>query len=77
MNLCAICGRAVVNEKKFCHYHQEALDNLQETFEDWREASGIGWEKYLDQLCQIDETGQWVREVAEHIRSKDGPSTTT
>jgi hypothetical protein len=77
MSLCAICDRVVVDQKKFCHYHQEALGRLQETFEDWRKASGIGWQEYLDKLCQIDETGQWVREVAEHIKSKDGPSTKT
>jgi hypothetical protein len=77
MTFCSICGRASLNENEYCRYHKEASDNLQSSFESWRKASGVSWDEYIKSLCQTDETGQWVREVAEQIRSGDGPSTAT
>jgi hypothetical protein len=66
-----------VNESNLCRYHHEALDNLKAAYELWRDASGASWEEYIETLCQIDETGQWVVDVAEQIRSGDAPSTQT
>ena len=77
MTFCTICGRVASDKTDFCRYHQEALDNLQSSFENWRKASGVSWEEYIEQLCQLDETGRWVHEVAEQIRSGDGLSTMT
>ena len=77
MIFCSICGRASSNESDFCRYHQEARDCLQSSYELWRKASGVSWEEYIEKLCQIEETGRWVLEVAEHIRSGNGLSTTT
>ena len=77
MTFCIICGRGSLNDDGYCRYHKEALDNLQSSFENWREASGVSWEEYIEHLCQIDETGQWVHEVAEQIRSGDAPLTPT
>ena len=77
MTFCPICGRDVSERSEFCRYHQEAFNNLQSTFEIWKKASEMNWEEYLNKLCQIDETGQWVREVAEKIRSEGDPSTMT
>ncbi|MFW9962131.1 MAG: hypothetical protein ACFFCX_01080 [Candidatus Sifarchaeia archaeon] len=74
---CIICGRVTVLESEFCRYHQEALNNLRSSFENWRKASDVSWEEYIELLCQIDETGQWVREIAEQIRSGNGPSEST
>lgn len=77
MTVCTICGRVVSNEGDYCRYHQEALAGLKLSYERWREASGVSWEEYIDKLCQIDETGRWVLDVAEQIRSGDDPSAPT
>jgi hypothetical protein len=77
MTFCIICGRDIETGNDFCRYHQEALDNLRSSFENWRKACDVNWDEYIDLLCQIEETGRWVREVAEQIRSGNGPSTTT
>ena len=77
MTFCKVCGRTAVEEGVLCQYHQSALDNLHSSFEAWKKASGVSWEEYVEGLCEIDETGQWVYEVADQIRSGDGPSTVT
>ena len=77
MTFCTICGRVALDRIDLCRYHQEALDNLHSSFEIWRKASGVSWEEYIKVLCEIDETGHWVREVAEQIKSGDGPSRAT
>lgn len=77
MTFCSICGRSSSNESDFCRYHQEALDSLQSSYERWRKASAVSWEEYIEKLCQIDETGRWVLDVAEQIRSGDDLSTPT
>ncbi|MHA1965177.1 MAG: hypothetical protein ACXACG_17460 [Candidatus Thorarchaeota archaeon] len=77
MTFCTICGRVAVIDNDFCEYHQEAMDNLKSSYKNWKDASGVSWEEYIEQLCQIDETGRWVLEVAEQIRSGDDLSTPT
>jgi hypothetical protein len=77
MTFCTICGRVAVNDSDYCRYHQEAFDNLQSSYEIWRKASGASWEEYIWMLCQIDETGRWVRDVAEQIKPGDAPSAPT
>jgi len=74
VTFCTICGRASFNEDEYCRYHKAALDNLQSSFESWKRTSDMSWEEYIERLCQLEETGQWVREVAVQIRSGDGPS---
>ncbi|MFW9836948.1 MAG: hypothetical protein ACFFE7_05470 [Candidatus Thorarchaeota archaeon] len=63
-----------MNEDGYCRYHQDALDNLQSSYEVWRQTSGVSWDEYIDSICELEETGRWVREVAEQIRSGDGPA---
>ncbi|MBY8996708.1 MAG: hypothetical protein KGD60_03165 [Candidatus Thorarchaeota archaeon] len=77
MSFCTICGRVAWNKSDFCRYHKEALDGLQSSYELWRKASELSWDEYIEKLCQIDETGRWVLDVAEQIRSGDGLSTPT
>ncbi len=77
MTLCTICGREALKGDGFCRYHQEALDNIHSSYENWRKASGVSWREYIVVLCEIDETGRWVREVAEQIKSQSDPSKET
>jgi hypothetical protein len=77
VTFCTICGRDVLGKGKYCRYHQEALDSLQSSYEVWKKACGVSWEEYLEKLFQVDETGRWVKEVAEQIRSGNGSSAAT
>ncbi len=77
MTFCKICGRSVVKEGVLCQYHQNAMDNLHSSYENWKKASGASWKQYIEKLCQIDETGRWVLDVAELIRSGDNLSAPT
>ena len=65
---CVICGRHVHQEKDLCSYHQQALDNLKDTFEKWKKALDIEWMDYLNRLSQLEELGLWVREVIDYIK---------
>jgi hypothetical protein len=60
-----------VSDGDLCRYHQEALENLKSSYKQWKDANGVSWEEYVEKLCQIDETGRWVLDVAEQIRSGD------
>jgi hypothetical protein len=77
VTFCVICGRTAVNGSDYCRYHQDALDNLQSAYEHWRNANEVSWEEYIERLCQIEETGRWVLDVAEHIKSGDDLSAPT
>ena len=77
MTFCTICGRVALKESDYCNYHQDALDNLKSSYEHWSKASGVSWEEYIEKLCQIEETGRWVLDVVEQIRSGDDLSTPT
>ena len=37
----------------------------------------MSWEEYIERLSEIEETGRWIRDMAEQIRSEDGPSART
>ncbi len=74
MNVCSVCGREVAEDSEFCVYHRHALDNLQATFDDWKRALEIDWKEYLNRVHKLDETGIWVREVAEHLMLQGGSS---
>ncbi len=74
MNVCSVCGREVAEDLEFCVYHRHALDNLRATFDDWKRALEIDWKEYLNRVHKLDETGIWVREVAEHLMLQGGSS---
>jgi hypothetical protein len=77
VTFCRICGRTAIEEGVLCHYHQSALDNLHSSYEVWKKASGASWEEYIEKLCQLEETGRWVFDVAELIKSGDDLSAPT
>jgi len=71
MTFCKICGRTVVKGSVLCQYHQSALDSLHTSYEAWKKASGVSWKEYIEKLCQLEETGRWVFDVAEQLKSGD------
>lgn len=70
MKICPICGRDAQDE--FCTYHKTASDNLKEMYNEWEKATGLSWEKYLDKISEIEDTGRWVREIIEFITQQNG-----
>jgi hypothetical protein len=73
MTECRICGRDGV-ENNLCEYHHMALNNLKAGFERWKEAiAGLTWKDYIERIDNLESTGQWIREIAEDIMSRDNP----
>ncbi|HEX9678516.1 hypothetical protein [Nitrososphaera sp.] len=59
---CLACGRQA--QDRYCPYHAKALQNLQAHYQAWVRAYGdIPWEKFLERLLEMQQTGQWVKEV--------------
>jgi hypothetical protein len=46
-----------------------AHENLREAFGVWSERMEIDWDAFLDQVYELEELGQWVREVIDHLMS--------
>jgi len=74
VNVCSVCGREVAKDLELCAYHKLALENLRTTFDDWKRALEIDWKEYLNRVHELDETGIWVREIAEHLMSQGNSS---
>ncbi|MFW9805296.1 MAG: hypothetical protein ACFFFK_01045 [Candidatus Thorarchaeota archaeon] len=77
MTFCKICDRITLKENSLCQYHQTALENVHSAYESWKSASGINWEEYIEKLYELEETGQWILDVIEQIRSGDDLSIRT
>jgi hypothetical protein len=63
---CAICNREAV-EKNYCELHIKAYESVVEKFQEWKNASGISWKEYLSEIAKNPLTGEWAKEVAEHL----------
>jgi predicted metal-binding protein len=72
---CKACSREA-GEREFCPAHLKAYENVVEKYEVWRKALNISWEEYLREIEKHSLTGEWAKEVAEHLISngevKDG-----
>ena len=63
---CKICSREA-DESGFCLSHLRAYQNVLEKFEPWKNASGLVWTEYLVEIQKNSLTGEWAREVVEHL----------
>lgn len=62
---CAICTRRALGESGYCRGHNAANLNLKKHYAEWKRRYGsLSWERYLESVSQISDTGDWVREVA-------------
>ena len=72
---CKACRREA-GKREFCPAHLKAHENIAEKHEVWRKALNITWEEYLREIAKHSLTGEWAKEVAEHLISngevKDG-----
>jgi hypothetical protein len=68
---CMICGRKAV-QKGYCNLHAKAFDNILSKYECWRKALDLAWKEYLREIAENSLTGEWARQVAEHLaRTED------
>jgi hypothetical protein len=49
----------------------KAYENIIKKYEVWKRALEISWKEYLSEIVKNPLTGEWVKEVAEHL-SKSG-----
>jgi hypothetical protein len=45
----------------------KAYENIVKKHELWKRALGISWKEYLSEIVKNPLTGEWAREVAEHL----------
>ncbi len=55
------------SQNKYCELHEKAYANIMQKFEIWKNAAGISWEQYLNELKENSLTGVWAKEVAENL----------
>jgi hypothetical protein len=68
---CFLCSRAAITNESYCIMHAAALSKVRERFPDWQRAMGdISWERYLERIIRLKETGDSSREVARHLLSQ-------
>lgn len=46
---------------------------LRDSFERWSRALSIDWDRFLREVSDNSETGEWAREVAENLLRSDLP----
>ncbi len=65
---CKICNKEATKHN-LCPAHLKAYENIAEKYEVWRKALNITWEEYLREIEKHSLTGEWAKEVAEHLIS--------
>ncbi|MEM2319435.1 MAG: hypothetical protein QXW82_02410 [Candidatus Bathyarchaeia archaeon] len=63
---CKICSREAV-KNGYCDLHIEAYESVVKGYEAWKKALDISWEEYLSEIVKNPLTGEWAKEVAEHL----------
>ncbi len=70
---CLICGRtcaynlAIGSNTCFCEFHALAYERILKKYSEWREAIGMNFLDYLNELLRIKLSGKFVKEVARAI----------
>ena len=63
---CPICSRDA-NEKGYCELHTKAYESILKKYDVWKRALEISWKEYLSEIVKNPLTGEWAKEVAEHL----------
>ena len=63
---CAVCTREAATGD-YCELHNKACKNLIKNYVQWKRASDIIWKEYLSEIAMNPLTGQWAKEVAQHL----------
>jgi len=73
---CPICSRDA-NEKGYCELHTKAYESILKKYDVWKRALEISWKEYLSEIVKNPLTGEWAREVAEHLTKDEGKPNVT
>ncbi|MGB9959504.1 MAG: hypothetical protein ACPLKQ_03155 [Candidatus Bathyarchaeales archaeon] len=72
---CKVCSKEAV-ENGYCELHAKAYENILSAYDVWSKALGSSWKEYLSEIVKNPFTGEWAKEVAEHLMKsgeiKDG-----
>lgn len=63
---CNVCDREAI-EEGFCELHRKAYESIFKKYEVWKKALEISWKEYLREIAKNPLTGEWAKEVAEHL----------
>ena len=63
---CRICSRDAA-ENSYCRLHTDAHQQIIKKYDRWKQALGISWKEYLSEIAKNPLTGEWAKEVAEHL----------
>jgi len=63
---CAICGREA-DERSYCEMHMKAYESIDKKYGAWKKALQISWKEYLSEIVKNPLTGEWAKELAEHL----------
>ena len=62
---CIACERKTVPPNHYCTFHERGYSEVKSIFSAWVGAFGsISWERYLETIIGLKETGVWAAEVA-------------
>ena len=67
---CKICDKEAV-ENGYCKSHGKAYENVMKTYSEWSKALEITWKEYLSRIAENPLTGEWAKEVAQHLTRKE------
>lgn len=68
---CSLCSRAAPANECYCVFHSAALSNVKVSYVDWQRAIGeISWERYLERIIELKETGESAKEIARLLLSQ-------
>lgn len=67
---CKICSKEAL-ESGYCELHAKAYESIIKKYEIWKKALEISWKEYLSEIAKNPLTGEWAKEVAEHL-TKNG-----
>jgi DNA topoisomerase-1 len=67
---CKICNREA-SKNNYCELHMKAYESIVKKYKHWKRALKVSWKEYLSEIVKNPLTGEWAKEVAEHL-SKTG-----
>ncbi len=67
---CPLCERPKETASIFCNLHKAAHDNLENAYASWSKANSgnLSKEEYFAKLEKLNETGNAVKSVIQHLR---------
>lgn len=63
---CVICNREA-SKDGYCELHMKAYESISKKYELWKKALEVSWKEYLSEIVKNPLTGEWAKEVAEHL----------